>query len=213
MKWIYYFVFFLFISFFISFFCFIQKGIAKEQQIFKPDIYHLHRIKVGVPNASNLEVKEKVEEFVLKEKQSFLQMLKNNTIQNEIVYTLDISYENYSSSYYESYVFFLTVYTGGAHSNTTIWTINYDCEKREFITIDTFLKEDKNFLQKISRSIRGDLLVSPKITNTLMLIEGTKAIKENFENFVICDQKLIFYFEPYQVAPYSSGIIISTYNL
>ena len=102
MKWIYYFVFFLCISIFLSFFFFIQKGIAMEKQTSEPFTYHLHTIKVDVPTHITDGVKQKIESFVEEEKEKFLASIQDATVQKDIAYTLDIFYENYSSKKYES---------------------------------------------------------------------------------------------------------------
>lgn len=48
-----------------------------------------------------------------------------------------------------------------------------------------------------------------------MLYEGTKPIKENFNNFIFSKNGLIIYFPQYQIAPYSQGEfnVIVPYNL
>ena len=92
MKWIYYFVFFLCVSIFLSFFFFGQKGIAMEKQAFEPLTVHLHTIKVDVPIHVTEQVKQKIENFVEEEKEKFLASIQDATVQKDITYTLDISY-------------------------------------------------------------------------------------------------------------------------
>ena len=213
MKWIYYFVFFLCVSIFLSFFFFVQKGIAMEKQTSEPLTYHLHTIKVDVPIHVTEQVKQKIEIFVEEEKEKFLASIQDATVQKDITYTLDISYENYSSENYEAFLFFTTVYTGGAHPNTTLWTVNYDKKEQKFVSIDTLINKEKDFLKKVSKSIQGDLLINPKAVNSAMLFAGTYPSKENFQNVIFTEKNLLFFFPPYQVAPYSSGIIMSTYDL
>ena len=50
------------------------------------------------------------------------------------------------------------------------------------------------------------LMYDNKVEDINMLLEGTIPIINNFKNFVFSDNIIIF-FEEYQIAPYSSGII------
>ena len=184
-----------------------------EKQTSEPFIYHLHTIKVDVPIHVTEQVKQKIEIFVEEEKEKFLASIQDATVQKDITYTLDISYENYSSKKYESFLFFTTNYTGGAHPYTTLWTVNYDKKEQKFVSIDTLINKEKNFLKKVSKSIQSDLLMNPKVINSAMLFAGTYPSKENFQNVIFTEKNLLFFFPPYQVAPYSSGMIISMYSL
>ena len=212
MKWIYYFVFFLCVSIFLSFFFFVQKGIAMEKQIFEPLTVHLDTIKLDVPIHVTEQVKQKIESFVEEEKEKFLASIQDATVQKDITYTLDISYENYSSENYEAFLFFTTFYTAASHPNTTLWTVNYDKKEQKFVSIDTLINKEKDFLKKVSKSIQGDLVINPKVISA-MLFAGTYPSKENFQNVIFTEKNLLFFFPPYQVAPYSSGIITATYSL
>ena len=184
-----------------------------EKQTSEPFTYHLHTIKVDVPTHITDGVKQKIESFVEEEKEKFLASIQDATVQKDIAYTLDISYENYSSKKYESFLFFTTIYTGGAHPYTPLWTVNYDKKEQKFVSIDTLINKEKNFLKKVSKSIQGDLLMNPKVINSAMLFAGTYPSKENFQNVIFTEKNLLFFFPPYQVAPYSSGMIISMYSL
>ena len=111
MKWIYYFVFFLCISIFLSFFFFVQKGIAMEKQAFEPLTYHLHTIKVDVPIHVTEQVKQKIESFVEEEKEKFLASIQDATVQKYITYT-SVSYTHldvYKRQVFTFDVFFLSI--------------------------------------------------------------------------------------------------------
>ena len=51
----------------------------------------------------------------------------------------------------------------------------------EFL-LDDFINLDEKFLQKVSDSIRMDLLLSFTITDTPWMMEGTRPFKENYQN-------------------------------
>ena len=122
-------------------------------------------------------------------------------------YFLDISGKQFIYNNYVSYVFFKEEYLGGAHPNTYIWTVVFDLDTENIVTLENLTTKDVTFLNYVSESIRGDLLFQPYITNTSLLYAGTRPLKSNFQYFVLVDEGILFYFPPYQVAPYSSGVI------
>lgn len=213
MKQIYYIVFFcLLLLLGVGVFQ-IQNIVALERIGLEEDRLHKYKIHVDKPNIAEEKLRVVVEDFLENQKQEFLRQLPDATIQPEFVYTLDITYQRFFAMEYESYLFQITTYTGGAHPNTTLQTFVYNHANDEFVTIDTFLEDDEEFLVNVSKSVRSDLLYNPKITNTAMMWSGTEPQKENFDHFVIFKQGLLFYFEPYQVAPYASGVLNAYFSL
>ena len=162
--------------------------------------YKMHVDSFYTPIESlNRYVSEKLDEI----KTSFLEEMKLATEQNNQIYTLNVTYDSYETEEYLSFVFYIETYTGGAHPNSEIWTVVWDKTNRLIVTNESFTKD---FLEKVSEEVRGDLLMNPKITSPTWLFEGTRPIKENFKSFVYTNDGLLFFFSPYQVAPYSSGL-------
>lgn len=162
--------------------------------------YKMHVDSFYTPIESlNRYVSEKLDEI----KTSFLEEMKLATEQNNQIYTLNVTYDSYETEEYLSFVFYIETYTGGAHPNLEIWTVVWDKTNRLIVTNESFTKD---FLEKVSEEVRGDLLMNPKITSPTWLFEGTRPIKENFKSFVYTNGGLLFFFSPYQVAPYSSGL-------
>lgn len=130
------------------------------------------------------------------------------TTQLDFPYTLDTYYEKYAEKNYLSYVFFTSMYTGGAHPNNTIYTISYNQKSNEIITVTDLISKNPNILEILSQESRVILKKYPRFQNLDMLdmlIEGTKPNIENFRNFAFSKDGLIIFFEQYQVAPYSEG--------
>ena len=69
--------------------------------------------------------------------------------------------------------------------------------------MDVISKEE---LSKISNYVKKELLSHPGGVSD-MIEEGTVSDYPNYRNFYYNDRGLVFIFEQYQVAPYSSGII------
>lgn len=124
---------------------------------------------------------------------------------NTITYTLHITHEKFTYKNYISYVFHIESYTGGAHPNHEIFTVNYDKYNNTIIDIDTLVNKYPNILNTFSKISRNKLLYNKNIVDTNMMLEGTKPTKENFSNFAFSKDGIILFFEYYQVAPYSSG--------
>ena len=207
MKYICYSTFFCLLFCLILSVLFVKNGIAMEQQEYKLEnqTYHLHQININMPQEQNEILKTEIQNFIKQEKEKFLNQITDSEIQKEITYTLDITYKNFYDQKYDSYLFLVTTYTGGAHPNTTFWTLNLNRETNTLLTIDSLVEKNPRFLNKVSLLIRKKLLLNSKIVNTTMMMEKTKPIKENFTKVIITNSGFYFFFPPYQIAPYSSG--------
>ncbi|MDE5587035.1 MAG: RsiV family protein, partial [Bacilli bacterium] len=75
----------------------------------------------------------------------------------------------------------------------------------QVVTLEDFIKEDSNFLEIVSKNVREQLSKNKKIVSYDMMIQGTTPQIENFSQFAPTDRGYLFFFSPYQVAPYSSG--------
>ena len=167
-----------------------------------------NEIRVTYPRTEysvlNREIKKYIES-ILKEFMAYGEV----PIQPDFPYTIDSYYEKYSSGNYLSYVFFTSMYTGGAHPNNTIHTITYDKKKNRIVTISNLVNKDSNLLTTLSEESRIILKKYPTFQTPYfiedMLLEGTSPKEENFKNFAFSKDGLILFFEQYQVAPYSEG--------
>ena len=207
MKYICYSTFFCLLFFLVLSVLFIKNSIAMEQKEYKLETptYHLHQININMPQEQNEVLKKEIENFVKQEKEKFLNQIIDSEVEKDTLYTLDITYKNFCDEQYDSYLFSITTYTGGAHSNTTFKTINLNRKTNTFLEIDSLIEKNKEFLNKISFETRIYFLFHPKIENITMLLDGTRPIKENFSNIIFTSQGYYFFFPPYQIAPYSAG--------
>jgi len=94
-------------------------------------------------------------------------------------------------------------YIGSPRPITFIRSLNYNLEKKtRFNLIDCF-----DDLIVVSEHVKGDL------TNRFSDIfweKGAEPLKRNFENFVVLNDSFEILFSPYQVTPFSEGVIRST---
>ena len=103
----------------------------------------------------------------------------------------------------------------GEGTETLIRIENYDTRTGKFLNV---LKASGYSLDELSQ-LTKDALLKPFNSGEIpegykdnidelkqMIEEGTKPIKENFENFTLKDQYIIIYFAPGLVSPVSDGI-------
>ena len=167
-----------------------------------------NEIRITYPRTEYSILNQEIKKYVDSLLDEFMEYGKS-TIQPNFTYTLDMYYEKYSYQFYLSYVFFTSVYTGGAHPNNTIHTITYNKEKNQIITISNLAKDNADLLKILSEESRAILKKYPSFQTSYfqkdMLMEGTEPRLENFRNFAFSKEGLIIFFEQYQVAPYSDG--------
>lgn len=165
-----------------------------------------NKININYPRTKysvlNNYIKEKTENII----DEFMEYAKEPTQEN-ISYSLYIEYETYEYKNYISYVFFISMYTGGAHPDNSVLSINYNTQYNKIIKILN-IYDNLNNLSKISRDLlRKNNQINSSSDQLNMILEGTEPDEYNFRNFAITENGIILFFEPYQVAPYVFGTI------
>ena len=121
-------------------------------------------------------------------------------------FTLTVNFNGYE---YNDYLSFLITYScdfGGAHPDSSIKTVNYNKKSKEFVTIDTLLKNNKNIIDVFSKYSYENLSKKTELLEKEdMLKTGTFAKKDNFESFVFSKEGIILFFPNYSVASYYLG--------
>ena len=158
-------------------------------------------VKYVYPMTGDIQIDNEIKMNIDNRLNNFYSEIELGT-QNEQEYSLEITYDKKEYKEYVTYILYTTVYLGGAHPNTTIETFTYKNGKRIEI-MDVISKEE---LSKISNYVKKELLSHPGSVSD-MIEEGTVSDYPNYRNFYYNDRGLVFIFEQYQVAPYSSGII------
>lgn len=200
MKWIYYIVV-LFCLVGIGYLLFsFNLAVAKEVKGVSV-FYHKHEIHRNFKKIENQEVQLLFDEEVTRIKNDFLRQIENVTVQEDISYSLYLSNDVFYEEHYISVVLFSETYLGGAHPNHDIFTIVYDTEKEQIILANNFS------LVSIAQAVREYFFFHPKVVDTLWMMEGTKPLIQNYKHFVFTEKGVLFYFLPYQIAPYSSGTL------
>ncbi len=166
---------------------------------------HPYQLRVYYPVTDYKVLNQEIDAKIKSHIEDFKNEISNAGVQLNQSYTLDILYQEFESSPYISYVFTIFKDTGGAHPISFYDTISYNKEDNKIITIEDLVKENPKFLEVVSKSIREQLSKNKNIVNYNMMIEGTLPKKENFQTFAFTEEGYLFFFSPYQIAPYSSG--------
>ena len=164
-------------------------------------------LRISYPRSKYPILSKEIEKYIKTNIDAFIQE-STSTIQN-LPYSLYIYYDEYETQEYISYVFYNSLFTGGAHPNNTIYTINYDKTKNKIVTIHDLVEKNPNLLHLFSRESRRVLQNKKEFQDlnvSQMLIEGTIPNENNFRNFVFTPNGILLLFEQYQVAPYYMGV-------
>lgn len=123
-----------------------------------------------------------------------------------MAYTLTYNQNCYLSYYVDKYIF-----TGGAHGNTNRMSCTFSLETGEPVMVYRFFKNLNYKSYIISEITRQATLIENENPGTLFE-NYRELIKENFKinNYYLTPEGIVFYFQQYEIAPYSSGILTFT---
>lgn len=95
-------------------------------------------------------------------------------------------------------------YTGGAHGITLKEAYNFDLESGDRLKLNHIFKADSNYKDIIKEFIKTSIEENPDV----YFDDAIDVINKLNDNtpFYITKNSLIIYYEPYEIAPYSSGI-------
>ncbi|MFA5369071.1 MAG: DUF3298 domain-containing protein [Candidatus Paceibacterota bacterium] len=162
-------------------------------------------IEVNYPKIGINYIDEEIQSFAENNVQSFKDLISSNqsTIDNK--YSLNIEYlsQKYSNRLL-SFKFMISEYTGGVHSNFTDATFVFDLVDNKKLSLEDLFVENVDYLKKISNIAITQFKIA-NISDENWLNEGAGQKLENYKNFIVSDNSIIFYFPPYQVASYAAG--------
>jgi len=106
----------------------------------------------------------------------------------------------------------LSKYTAGAaHPNNYVHIFNYDvANKKQIAGLEEIFDSEKDYLKRLSdlsrESIKNQFNADwPALQSDVL--EGTEPTQENFSEFGVGANTFNIYFNPYQVAPYATGVV------
>jgi len=126
-------------------------------------------------------------------------------------YAYDAKYKQYAGADdgLISYEYDMYIDTGGAHPNGFFKTFTFDAEGND-VKLSNLFQPESDYLQRISTIALTDVKQQlserlGKDASASIFAEGLAPTEENFSNFVVDSNTLVFLIEPYQAAAYAAG--------
>jgi hypothetical protein len=169
----------------------------------KPD----YTVSIQYPHTGNIKVDPVVDKLIRDESVAFAED-KPAKAEHGWQYQLYIRYV--SSSFSKDivcYKFEVYSFMGGAHGNTKLVTKVININTGKIYGLDDVFRSGSGYLTKISDICIAYLTNKlGKIADPKWIGEGAGPKKVNYQDFVLDGRNIVFYFEQYQVAPYSEGV-------
>lgn len=184
---------------------FETKTISKEESTY--------RIDANYPYFNVDFLDQKITQFVNSQINSFINDFGSLETFSGNKNTLDIIFDPYLvSNDWVSLRFVNAIYTGGAHGNQQIITKNFDLQTKQEVQLKYLFKNDAYLTFLSDKAITK--FMADNISQESWIKEGASAAYKNFENFTYSSdgKAMIFHFNPYQIAPYSEGILTLEVN-
>lgn len=188
---------------------FSTKQIKDNQEAYKIDL----QVPV-LEGVKDIEIQNMINTFLEKDALAFSQDIKEQGVkfaqdakkQGWVVrpYVASTSYKVvYNQNNLASIVCNYLDYTGGAHSNFQIKTFNFDLTTGKQLTLKDIFSRNENYMSIINQEIENQIKLNP----TKYFVEKEQSFYgiSPDQPFGIEKDNLIIYFNPYEIAPYSTG--------
>lgn len=186
---------------------FVIKGLNKKEELHILESTDNYDLKIDYPNIENKEVKQKIDEYVKEQKDSFLNIVKEieDLEQPKYDFNLSVNVNDYKDI---THVYMLTfAYTGGAHYTRDDTSLYYDNKTKEFVDLKYFFKDEESFKKISSIAYYYVLKLEDKTFDELWVKRGTDPTIDNYKHFNFKEEGLEILFPPYQVASWADGEI------
>src|SRR4030042_2329500 len=151
----------------------------------------------------NAAVKNKVDLMVNNFKDGASEEIEN--LPPELISELDFDYglDNLDNELISMHFEVFIYNAGAAHGFDYFETLNYDLIKDKKLTLQDVFRADTKYLEKLSEL--GNAYFVKKFEPGYFHPEGVEPRNENWVNFALAKDSIIFYFADYAVAPFSEG--------
>lgn len=142
-------------------------------------------------------------------KAAYTESVKNafnfNNYETFLEYTVTLNTPKYLSFYLDEYS-----YTGGAHGNTLRESHTLDARTGKAMPLSVFFEECKNYKNVILHLIEEQANANYAANPGIYFEDYRTLIAEYFneDNFYLTDKGIAIYYQQYQIAPYSTGIVV-----
>lgn len=117
--------------------------------------------------------------------------------------SLNITYTEQKATNADNYIFSVDEYSGGAHDLMSTKTFSFSPTGQQ-VALDALFTNGTNGLKTIAPYVASQLATASG-ADTTMIAAGTAPTSDNYQSFIVQPTGVTFIFDPYQVAPYSSG--------
>lgn len=179
------------------------------------DLYTIHAEYPTFPSLSN--VNYLIQKMINTETEFFIEEVDSMELTTEeieefgggksslyITYTVYQNSENYISA-----AFYNSVYmSGAAHPYSYTTVLNYDLKENQEIKLVDLFVPDTDYAAALSYMIVPKLkekLYEDELTDDEWIEEGASPDPQNFQQFNLTEEGIIFHFDPYVVAAYAAG--------
>ena len=186
---------------------FVIKGLNKKEELHILESTDNYDLKIDYPDVENKKIKQKIDEYVKKQKDDFLNNVKavENIEQPKYDFNLSVNVNDYKNI---THVYMLTfAYTGGAHYTRDDTSLHYDNKTKEFVDLKYFFKDEESFKKLSSIAYYYVLKLEDKTFDELWVKRGTDPTIDNYQHFNFKDEGLEILFPPYQIASWADGEI------
>ncbi|WP_210468673.1 polysaccharide deacetylase family protein [Sporosarcina sp. 6E9] len=165
------------------------------------------------PQSSHVSFNTKVLNYTTSIRDRYLaQIASYNAHDDEQIGELNISFETFPhhSGLY-SFVFLSSTYIGEANRSTEINSFRLNPETGNELTIEDIFEGDQKRLNVVSEFVREILFSDESYKDKLFIEEATSHTEphwDNFQNFALTNESLVFYFNKYDIAEETAGIPI-----
>ena len=161
-------------------------------------------IAVSYPSTGIKEIDDEIKNYVDEQIKTFKEIEYVSFGREGMKYYLYIEY--FSTTLNKdiiSFKFNTSDFTGGAHGNQGVVCFTYNIKEKKKLELSDFFNNE-SYLQTISDYAVADLLNGQYAEETWVK-EGAGPKIENYDRFIVTENTFIFFFPPYQVAPYAAG--------
>ena len=120
---------------------------------------------------------------------------------------INVSYSNFTDNIV-SVLVHTWQYSGGAHGNSFLTSFLFDTTSNQVLGWDDLFAEEFNPLWTIEPIVHASLMEQFGLEGEIdqWILDGTNMNPDNYQVYTLDSDEIVFYFQPYQVAPYATGI-------
>lgn len=159
--------------------------------------------------AQNPLIASAIDPYIQQTKNDLLKFLMEGFNPGPAQYELDITYD--TAQHGEdilSLIFTEYIYTGGAHPTTFFQTFTFDLSADRLLALDDLFQPGSNpftVLGPIVEDLLRQQLAAVGVADDQFIHSGSGENPDNYQNFALDGDDLVFYFPPAQVAAHAAG--------